>query len=73
MSKETNNPMNDPEVRRMILSRLTEKERDELINLGETGSTSCRTWFKLNIVKNAVLAERFPKRYFIPSGKFSMN
>ncbi|KQT20251.1 hypothetical protein ASG31_17635 [Chryseobacterium sp. Leaf404] len=64
------NVMNNPEVREMILNRLSPSEREELVN-GKTSSSA--VMYKLNKVKNEVLSELFPDRYFDPSDLNEMN
>lgn len=69
-----NNPLNIPEVREEILKQLSLKELNEISDLINHNITpSQETWYKWNKVKNEVLAEKFPKFYFDPSGSIEMN
>lgn len=74
MEINPNNPLNIPEVREEILKQLSLKELNEISDLINHNITpSQETWFKWNKVKNEVLAEKFPRLYFDPSGLIEMN
>lgn len=70
---DPNNPMNNSEVREKILSRLSESERDELLEMGFEGSTSSENYYKFTKIKNEVFQEVFPGKYNNPSDLNQMN
>ncbi|SHL52544.1 hypothetical protein SAMN05444360_102186 [Chryseobacterium carnipullorum] len=74
MSINQNNPLNDPETRRLILNQLSIKELNELANLIDGNQApTLETWFKWNRAKNNVLNRRLKAKYISPPTNCQLN